>query len=66
MSDAPLLSTRDAATRLGITPRRVVAFIRAGRLPALRVGRTWVIREADLELVKERRPGRPSNRQGEG
>ena len=66
MSDAPLLSTRDAATRLGITTRRVVALIRAGRLPALRVGRTWVIREADLELVKERRPGRPSNRQGEG
>ena len=66
MSDAPLLSTRDAATRLGITPRRVVALIRAGRLPALRVGRAWVIREADLELVKDRRPGRPSNRQGEG
>ena len=65
MSDA-LLGTRDAATRLGITPRRVVALIRAGRLPALRVGRTWVIRDADLELVKERRPGRPSNRQGEG
>jgi len=66
MSDA-LLGTRDAATRLGITPRRVVALIRAGRLPALRVGRSWVIREADLELVKERRrPGRPSNRQGEG
>ena len=65
MSDA-LLGTRDAATRLGITPRRVVALIRAGRLPALRVGRAWVIREADLELVKERRPGRPSNRQGEG
>ena len=65
MSDA-LLGTRDAATRLGITPRRVVALIRAGRLPALRVGRSWVIREADLALVKERRPGRPSNRQGEG
>jgi len=65
MSDA-LLGTRDAATGLGITPRRVVALIRAGRLPALRVGRSWVIREADLELVKERRPGRPSNRQGEG
>ena len=65
MSDA-LLGTRDAATRLGITPRRVVALIRAGRLPATRVGRSWVIREADLALVKERRPGRPSNRQGEG
>jgi excisionase family DNA binding protein len=59
MSDTPLLSTREAATRLGVTPRRVVALIRAGRLPALRVGHTWIIREADLELVKDRRPGRP-------
>ena len=54
-----LLSTREAAARLGITPRRVLALIYAQRLPAERVGSTWVIRAADLALVADRRPGRP-------
>jgi len=58
MSNA-LLTTRDAATRLGITPRRVVALIHAGRLPATRLGRSWIVREADIALVRERHPGRP-------
>lgn len=53
------LTTREAARRLGLTDRRVREFIRTGRLPAAKHGASWLIDEADLELVKDRRPGRP-------
>lgn len=57
MSD--LISTKEAAARLGITPRRVQALIAAGRLPATRIGRALVIRDSDLSLIAERPTGRP-------
>lgn len=52
-----LLNTRAAAERLGISPRRVAALITAGRLPAQKVGRDWVIDAADLALVAVRKVG---------
>jgi excisionase family DNA binding protein len=58
MTDA-LLSTREAAARLGISADRVRQLIRAGRLPAQRLGRDWYIQPADLALVAVRTPGRP-------
>lgn len=54
------LTTTQAAERLGITSRRVVALINAGRLPAARLGRDWMIRERDLDAVRDRKPGRPA------
>jgi excisionase family DNA binding protein len=54
-----LLTTRDAAVRLGVTVTRVQAMIIAGRLPAEKLGRDYVIREADLKFVADRKPGRP-------
>lgn len=54
-----LLSTAEAATKLGVTIGRVQQLIWDGRLPAQRVGRTYVIREEDLKLVEDRKPGRP-------
>jgi excisionase family DNA binding protein len=53
------LTTKEAAEKLGITPRRVVALVTAGRLPASKFGRDYMIKEADLKLVKDRRVGRP-------
>lgn len=52
----------EAAAFLGITPRRVHAFIRAGRLPAVRKTGGWLIAYADLEAFasQPRRHGRPS------
>jgi len=55
-----LLSTPQVAKRLGVTIARVQALIWAGRLPAQKVGRDYVIRDEDLKLVKDRKPGRPS------
>jgi excisionase family DNA binding protein len=57
-----LLSTQEAAARLGVSPRRVVALIDTGRLPAIRVGRSWVIRAADLAQVADRPNGWPKGR----
>ena len=54
-----LISTNEAADRLGITRRRIVALILDGRLTAQKVGRDYVIDEKDLKLVEDRKPGRP-------
>ena len=54
------LTTKQTAEILNITPRRVRALIRAGRLPAEKHGRDWAVKLEDLELVKVRKPGRPA------
>ena len=54
-----LLTTNDVAGKLNVTVKRVQALIRAGRLPAEKVGRDYLIKERDLKLVLERKPGRP-------
>lgn len=54
-----LLTTADAARRLGVTPVRVWQLIQARRLPAQKVGRDWLIHEADLHFVEHRPTGRP-------
>jgi excisionase family DNA binding protein len=54
------LTTTETATRLGVSVRRVVALIKAGKLPSQRIGRAHVIDPKDLELVQDRRPGRPA------
>jgi excisionase family DNA binding protein len=53
------LTTKQAAEKLGITPRRVQALIESGRLPAQKFGRDYQIKEKDLELVENRKVGRP-------
>jgi excisionase family DNA binding protein len=54
-----LITTADAAERLGIHQTRVQVLIRGGRLPAQMLGGTYVINEDDLRLVADRKPGRP-------
>lgn len=54
-----MLTTKEVAERLGITVRRVQALIQDGQLPADKVGRDYLIKEKDLKLVEERKPGRP-------
>lgn len=53
-----LISTTEAATRLGVSQRRVVALIKAGRIPTTKLGRIHLIKPKDLEAVAERKPGR--------
>lgn len=54
-----LLSTAEAAAELRISPRRVRALIAAGKLRATLFGHSYVIESADLDAVRERKPGGP-------
>lgn len=54
-----LISTSEAAERLGVHITRVQVLIREGRLPAQKIGGTYVVNEDDLKLVGDRKPGRP-------
>jgi excisionase family DNA binding protein len=54
-----LISTKQAAQRLGISMLRVQQLIRADRLPAYKIGRDYVIDEEDLKRVAIRKVGRP-------
>lgn len=54
-----LLTTKEAARILEVSQRRVQALVSAGRLPAVKMGGVYLIKEKDLKLVAERRPGRP-------
>lgn len=56
------VSTTEAARRLGIHPVSVARLIPEGRLPSQKVGKTWVVIEADLEAFARgyrARRGRP-------
>lgn len=55
-----LISTSEAAERLGVHITRVQVLIREGRLPAQKIGGTYVVNEDDLKLVADRKPGRPT------
>lgn len=57
--EANLLSVLEAAEKLGVSRWRVNQFINEGRLPAQKIGRSYVIKEGDLELVRKRKVGRP-------
>jgi excisionase family DNA binding protein len=59
MPTVKLLTTKESAERLGVTVQRVHALIKAKRLPAEKMGRDYFIRESDLKLIADRKPGRP-------
>lgn len=60
-----LLTTKQVAERLGVTQSRVRALIQSGRLPSQQYGRDHLIKESDLTLVQERKPGRPPKAKAE-
>lgn len=53
------LTTTDVAARLGVSRFRVWQLIKAGRLPARKFGRDYLIEEADLVKIGPRKVGRP-------
>lgn len=59
------LTTAQAASKLGISVRRVQQLVKSGRLPASTFGGSLVIAEKDLALVAERKTGRPKKPSGE-
>ena len=59
MKSEAMLTTSEVAVRLNVSMRRVRALIEAGRLPSQQFGRDHLIKESDLKLVANRKPGRP-------
>ena len=57
---APLASTSDVAAELGIIRQRVLQ-LAASRGVGQLVGRSLVFTAADIDAMRERKPGRPSN-----
>lgn len=54
------LTTPQAAARLGMTRQGVLRAIKAGRLPATKLGRDWTVEEDDLAaMAAPARTGRP-------
>lgn len=56
------LTTKEVAERLGVKIRMVQFLIQNGRLPATKFGRDYMIKEADLKLVANRKVGRPATK----
>jgi excisionase family DNA binding protein len=55
-----ILNTKQAAERLGVTPRRVLAMIQAGKIQARQLGREWLIEESALKGIRTYgKTGRP-------
>lgn len=59
------LTTKEAAEKLGISEGRIRQFVADGRLPAVKVGQTNLVKESDLSLVAERKTGRPKKQDSE-
>lgn len=57
-----LLTTAQAAAALDIGRPRVLQLIGAGRLPAVKHGRDWMIEPVALEAVRSRPTGYPKGR----
>jgi excisionase family DNA binding protein len=54
------LTTRETAEKLGVSEGRVRQLIAENRLPTTKIGNSNLIKESDLELVRDRkRTGRP-------
>ena len=52
-----MLSTKEAADKLGVSRQRVCVWIKEGRIPAERVGNVWVLPD-DVEKPEPIKPGR--------
>ncbi|HEX8289654.1 MAG TPA: helix-turn-helix domain-containing protein [Pyrinomonadaceae bacterium] len=53
------LTTKEVSEILGVSVGRVRQMVADGQLPATKIGRDNFIKEADLNLVKDRKVGRP-------
>lgn len=62
MGEERLLTTKEAAEILGVHQSRIYALVNSGRLKAKRFSNVLIIKESDLEPVRERKPGRPSKK----
>lgn len=60
MSENNLLTTKQAAEKLGVSVRRVQALITNGKLKAQKIGRDYMIDASTLDSLKKGKAGRPT------
>lgn len=62
-----MLTTKQAATELGIQPGSVKKLCQRGVLKAERIGRDWLVEQSEIERYKteRRRPGKPKGASNE-
>lgn len=53
-SESPFLTTDEVLEYLKVNARTVYRLIKAGQLPAIRIGRQWRVRRSDLDAWLER------------
>jgi len=54
-----MLTTQQAADRLGVSRRRLLSLIKTGRLIAQRFGNAWMIAQADIDTFHRKPQGWP-------
>lgn len=52
-----LITTREVATRLGISDRRIRQLLAEGRIRSIQVGGRWLVEESDCHYEKKARGG---------
>lgn len=57
-TDHKFHTTTEAAAELGVTRERIYALIRSRRV-GTKAGRDWLLTRAEIETLRDRRPGRP-------
>jgi len=60
------MTTAQAATRLGVSPRRVRVLAKNGRIEGEKLGRDWILDavSVDAYAISERKAGRPRREHG--
>ena len=53
------LTVTEVAEQLDLTTGRIRQMVLAGRLRARKAGPLWLIKPADLDAIRHRKPGRP-------
>ena len=46
-------TAKQIAEKLGLHPRTVLTFFKQGKIPGLKIGRTWKATEADIDAYLE-------------
>lgn len=60
------LTLKEVSERLDVSEGRIRQLVADGRLPTVKVGKSNLVKESDLQLVSERkRTGRPPKDKGE-
>ena len=59
-----LVSTSEAATRLGVHPKTVARLVRSGKVSAVKVANRWLVEESTVEAFSKTYVGKKGRPKG--